>query len=124
MKYLAASLILNSGARTGVLANLKMSEVFDAEKCVYQTSSDDVAKHYYVVSVSHHKTSYQGPVQIPLANREYRALMNMCMFVKSHHPDSDSPFVTYSGTTYSVSRLSREWNRAWEDWAPSEVWAI
>ena len=62
VKYLAGSLILNSGARTGVLANLKMSEVFNAEKCVFQTSSDDVAKHYFVVSVSHHKTSYHGPV--------------------------------------------------------------
>jgi hypothetical protein len=111
-KYLISSLLLNSGARTGVLKNLTITEVRNAEK-VAMEHTDGPTKTYFVVSVSSHKTCYQGPVMVPMSNREYRALENLCNLVEQQHSEATHPFVTAEGRPFTTSRLSREWACAW-----------
>ena len=73
--FFIASLILNSRARTGVVSNITLDNVYSAE----QFSSK--GKAYRVVSKTTHKTSCKGPVQIPLSIEEYDALRNIFAFL-------------------------------------------
>ena len=102
-KFLVASLILNSGARTGVIANMSMSDVGNAEFIRSQGRS------YRVVSVTAHKTAYSGPFQIPLGPEEYAALKNVANYVHNKYPEASSPFVTGDGNPVNTSRITREW---------------
>jgi hypothetical protein len=111
-KYLIALLLLNSGTRTGVTKNMTMQEVQNIEK-VEVEQSDGTTKKYFVVSVTSHKTCYQG--QVPMSNREYKALKNMCEIMEMKHNGATHPFVTSEGTPFTTSRVSREWAKVSSD---------
>jgi hypothetical protein len=51
-KFLIASMLLNSGARTGAVANREVREVIDAEKIVY--GEGQCRKTCHVVCISNH----------------------------------------------------------------------
>jgi hypothetical protein len=77
-----------------------MQGVQNAEKVEIE-QSDGITKTYFVVSVTNHKTCYQGPVQVPMSNREYKALKNVCDIVEMKHSGGTHPFVTSEGTPFT-----------------------
>lgn len=109
VRYLISKMVINSGARLGAVARMQISEVEGA---------DDVAigdKAYKVISVADHKTSLQGPFQIPVSKSEHQALLNICKRTRSKFPNAQYPFVTADGKRYSVSRLNYEFQGVWRE---------
>jgi hypothetical protein len=84
-----------------------ITEIENAEQC------RQGGKTYHVVSVAEHKTTISGAVQVPLAHREHKALLNVCKYSKSVHPVTKYPFVSASGKPFDASRINRELNSSW-----------
>lgn len=109
VRYLISKLVIHSGARLGAVARMQICEVERA---------DDVAigdKAYKVISLADHKTSLQGPFQIPVSMSEHKALLNVCKGTRSKFPDVQYPFVSGDWKRYSVSRLNYEFQGVWRE---------
>jgi hypothetical protein len=107
VKHLIARMVISSGARAGAISGMLISEIENAEQC------RQGGKTYHVVSVAEHKTTISGAVQVPLAQREYKALLNVCQYAKSVHPGTKYPFVSANGKPFDSSRINHELNSSW-----------
>lgn len=102
-------MVINSGARLCAVARMQICEVEKADDIDMRDIS------YKVISVADHKTSLQGPFQIPVSITEHNALMNVCKGTTSKVPDAKYSFVTGDGERYSVSRLNYEFQGVWRE---------
>lgn len=107
IKYIIATLLLNSGARTGAVSGLLIEEVLNGR------AIKDGSRTSYVISISSHKTAYKGPVQVPLSVRESKALKIIALYALKRFPGALHPFLSAAGTPYTSSRVSREFSLAW-----------
>jgi hypothetical protein len=100
-------MIINSGARAGAVTGATISEIEGAEKIKVGSWTS------FVISVADHKMSLAGVFQIPLTLREHKALLNLCAYIKSKHPNANYPVVTGEGVAFNTSRICYEHNKTW-----------